>query len=131
MAYYDYQQRTIRHVQCPMKISETSATKRCTYCKNYRDSVLRSILSRLLKQQDEQQVDRCSISSSVNYPYLSTPEKIERMHNLHNALRLSKRKISDLQKDDWIENCVKLDEPTSNGLLSILQNHQTANQIFK
>ena len=127
MAYYDYQRRTIRHVQCPMKISETSATKRCTYCKNYRDSVLRSILSRLLKQQDEQQVDRCSISSSVNYRYLSTPEKIERMHNLHNALRLSKCKISNLQGrlDRIIQtDGVKLDEPTSNGLLSILQNHQ-------
>ena len=55
IAYYDYQKSTIRHVQCPLQIPQVGPTKRCTYCKNHCDKVLRSGLSRLLKQQQEGQ----------------------------------------------------------------------------
>lgn len=95
MAYYDYQQCTIRHVQCPMRIPE-SATKRCSHCKSYWVNVLHSGLSRLLKQRETQQEARCSADSHVNYRYLNTPAKVERMHKLHSVVRVSKHKISDL-----------------------------------
>ena len=133
VAYYDYQQRTIRHVQCPVKIPKIGNTKRCTCCKSHRDNVLHSSLSRLLKQGDKQQQARCSIDSHVNYRYLTTPEKVDRMHRLHNAVRVSKRKISDLQGqlDKAIKiDGVRLDECTSNGLLSVLNNHQQTSETF-
>ena len=67
IAYYDYQKSTIRHVQCPLQIPEVGPTKRCTYCKNHRDKVLRSSLSRHLKQQQEgQHENRSDISSHTN-----------------------------------------------------------------
>ena len=53
VAYYDYQQSTIRHVKCPMRIPESS-TKRCSHCKAYRVNVLHSGLSRLLKLGETQ-----------------------------------------------------------------------------
>ena len=97
--------------------------------------MLRSGLSRLLKQQEEgQHENRSEISSHTNYRYLTTPEKIQRMHSLHNAVRLSRRKISDLQcrLDRLIEvHGVKLDEQTHDGLLSIMkrsQNKSTSNK---
>ena len=137
IAYYDYQKSTIRHIQCPLQIPEVGPTKRCTYCKNHRDKVLRSGLNRLLKQQQEGQNDnRIEISSHTNYRYLNTPEKIQRMHSLRNAVRLSRRKIRDLQYrlDRLIEvNGVKLDEQTHDGLLSIMkrsQNKSTSNETF-
>lgn len=132
VAYYDYQQRTIRHVQCPVKIPKIRNTKRCTCCKNHCDNVLHSSLSRLLKQGDKQQA-RYNIDSHVNYRYLTTPEKVDRMHRLHNAVRVSKHKISDLQGqlDKAIKiDGMRLDERTSNGLLSVLNNHQQTSETF-
>ena len=108
-----------------MRIPESS-TKRCSHCKSYRVNVLHSGLSRLLKLGDTQQKARCTADSHVNYRYLSTPEKVERMHKLHSAVRVSKRKISDLQErlDRAIQkDGVRLDECTSNGLVSILNKH--------
>ena len=136
IAYYDYQKSTIRHVQCPLQIPEVGPTKRCSYCKSHRDKVLRSGLSRLLKQQQEGQENRSEISSHTNYRYLTTPEKIQRMYSLRNAVRLSKRKISDLQcrLDRLIKvDGIKLDDRTHDGLLSIMkrnQNISTSSETF-
>lgn len=49
------------------------------------------------------------------------------MHNMHNSVRLSQRKIADLQGQlaRLIQvDGVKVDEATHKGLLSILMNHQ-------
>ena len=97
IAYCNYQKSTIRHIHCLLQIPQVGLTKRCTYCKDHRDKVLHSGLSRLLKQQEGQQENRSEISSHTNYRYLNTPEKIQRMHSLHNAIRLSRHKISNLQ----------------------------------
>ena len=120
--------------QCPMRIPE-SVTKRYSHCRSYRIKVLHSGLGRLLKQGEIQQEARCTIDSHVNYRYINTPEKVERMHKLHGAVRVSKRKISDLQKqlDRAIKkDGVRLDECTSNGLMSILKKHKqnSASETF-
>ena len=127
MAYYDYQKCTIRHIQCPLKISCTSVSKRCELCRTFRDNFLRKRLGRLLNQQEGQLETRCDIYSHTNYRYLTTPEKVQRMHNMHKYVRLSKRRISDLQEqlDRLIQlNGVKVDQLTHKGLLSILKTHQ-------
>ena len=128
IAYYDYQKSTIRHIHCSVKIPPTTVSKRCDYCRAFRDNFLRKSLSRLLKSQQQGQLAaRCDVYSHTNYRYLTTPEKIQRMHNMHNSIRLSKRKISDLQGrlDRLIQvDGIKVDEATHNGLLSILMKHQ-------
>ena len=130
VAYYDYKHSTIRHVKC--LITEFDASKRCVYCKSYRETVLRSSLSRYLKRQtdtSETSKSRSDIDSHVNYRFLNTPEKMERMHKLHDALRLSKRKTLELQgKLDRVIQVddMRLDDSTSKGLLSILRNHQSS-----
>ena len=127
MAYYDYQNGIIRHIQCPLKIPPTSMSKRCDYCRDFRDNYLRKRLGRLLNQQECQLEARCDIHSHTNYRYLTTPEKIQRMHNMHDFVRLTKRKVSDLQGrlNRFIQlDGVKVDQLTHQGLLSILKKHQ-------
>ena len=68
-----------------MRIAESS-TKRCNHCKAYRVNVLHSGLSRLLKLGETQQRARCTADSHVNYRYLSTPEKVEKMHRLQSVV---------------------------------------------
>lgn len=127
VAYYDYKHSTIRHINCIL--TEVDSSKRCINCKSYRDNVLRTSLSRYLKKQADplSTSSRSDIDSHTNYRFLNTPEKIERMHKLHTALRLSKRKISELQgKLDRIIQVdgVRLDDSTSEGLLSILRDQR-------
>ena len=127
VAYYDYKHATIRHVKC--LLTEVDANKRCTYCNHYREKVLRSSLSRYLKQQTDSSIaSKSDINSHVNYRFLNTPEKILRMHKLHDALRLSKRKVAELEgKLERIiqTDGIRLDDSTSQGLKSILSNHQS------
>ena len=98
MAYYDVQNLTIRHVKCTWKIPVSDAQTKCQTCKTYRDNVLRSGLSRLLKQkEDEERSSKvCAVDSHVNYRYLTTPEKFLRMRNLHiyNGETTSKEDLS-------------------------------------
>ena len=128
MAYYDYKHSTIRHINCLP--NEVDANLRCVHCKSFRDNVLRSSLSRYLKQHDLPGISRSKsdIDSHVNYRFLSTLEKIERMHKLHDALWLSKRKINELQGrlDRIIQvDGVRLDDSATKGLLSVLKDHQS------
>ena len=88
MAYYDYQNRVIRHVQCLLKLPHISVSKQCDYCRTFRDNFLRKHLGRLLNQQESQFEVRCDIHSHANYRYLTTLEKIQRMNNIHNFVCL-------------------------------------------
>ena len=80
VAYYDASHHTIRHVLCTQRIpiSEASFSDRCSFCKKYRDNVLRSGLSRLLKQLAEgDTTKRCAIDSHVNLRYLNPAERMK------------------------------------------------------
>ena len=74
-----------------------SLVKKCQFCKKFRDNNLRSGLSKLLKQQNEKFKSNTAISSHTNYRYLSTPEKVERLKNLHTPIVAQGRKIKALQ----------------------------------
>lgn len=124
VAYYDQRCCTVRHVKCLWKLPESSSGSRCQYCKQYR-SVLRSGLNRLLKQ-DQQRTQSCDPSSHTNYRYLSTPEKIERMKNLHEVVRSKERLIQTLRKkiDHVIqEEGIEVDEAMHNDLVTIMKKH--------
>ena len=54
-------------------------------------------LSKLLRQQEQKSTPNTTISSHTNCHYLSTPEKVERLQNLHTAVVAQRRKIQALQ----------------------------------
>jgi len=122
VAYYDQECLTIRHVDCPKKLPDSWTEKRCCFCKKYRDNVLRSSLSQWHKQQN-QGCCATDTSSHVNFRYLATPEKIQRLTNLHKQLRNKDRHLAHLKSklDKMIEdNGVKVDREMHNDLLAIM-----------
>lgn len=129
VAYYDAKNLTIRHVKCIWKIPISDARTKCQACKTYRDNVLRSGLSRLLKQkEDEERSSKvCAVNSHVNYRYLTTPEKLLRMRNLHTMVRLHQKKINQLQSQ--LEKVIKshgvsVDDGLNGDLMAVAQKHQ-------
>ena len=61
-----------------------------------RENVLRCSLSRLLKQKENEN-SITEASSHVNFHYLNTPEKTERLQNLSRLLRVKEREIKALR----------------------------------
>ena len=93
VAYYDQCYCTIRHVNCHWKLQEDSRSTRYTVCKAYR-YVLKSGLKRLHVVSSNAKI---LPESHANFRYLNTPEKIERMRNMHKLLCKKDRKITRLQ----------------------------------
>ena len=48
--------------------------------------------------RQENEVDTCAVSSHVNFQYLSSPEKLQRMRNLAQLVHAKDKIISDQQK---------------------------------
>ena len=77
----------------------------------------------MMKQQQELS-NSCEASSHTNYCYLSTPEKIERMKNLHELVRSKERQIQSLQKKIDLaiqEEGIRVDSTTHSDLLAIMK----------
>lgn len=83
---------TVRASKCSMVVSGGS---KCDFCRKYR-SVLRAMQSRQKKCPPSS--EKTMTSSHVNYRYLSTPEKIQRMANLRSKVVQQKRKIALLEE---------------------------------
>ena len=79
---------TIRHSDCELVLDE-QASVRCEKCKTHR-KLLNSMLNRYQKGSPN---DRVKPSSHTNFSQLSTPEKIDRLHNLHHANRQLKQRL--------------------------------------
>lgn len=80
---------TIRTTACDT-ICLPEESDRCSSCAQYR-YILNAMLYRHRKSEVSGQcVDP---SSHTNYRYLSTPEKVERMHNLHKSARLCRKQV--------------------------------------
>ena len=125
MAYYDQRCCTIRHVQCSWKLPESASGVRCQTCVKYR-SVLRSALSKLTSQ-DQRTTTSCDPSSHTNYRYLSTPEKVERLKNLHDVVRSKERQIQYLKRkvDDIVQaEGIKVDEGLHKDLVTIMKKNK-------
>ena len=92
-------------------------------CRAYR-RVLQSASSHLTKVQDpEYFTSRCDPDSHVNYRYLDTPEKFERLRNMHRLVRKQGRQLTQLQKslNKHIKaDGVALDDDTHNDFLTIM-----------
>ena len=67
--------------------------------------------------------DRCVTDSHTNFRYLDTPEKFERMRNLHKLVHSQQKKIAQLQQtlDRYIQtDGVKVDDTTNKDLYTIM-----------
>ena len=85
---------TLRHSECEVLLSAVIEGERCIKCSDYRSS-LRSMLSREKKKQPFE--CRTHPSSHVSYKTLSSPEKLERMRQLHLLQRSTSKQLAHLQ----------------------------------
>ena len=114
---------------------EANSSSRCSVCTIYRENVLRSALNRLLKQSDENSVTETN--SHVNFCFLTTPEKMDRLQNLSKLVRCKEKQIQDLRKRlSKVTTCcgVKVGEEVHKDLVSIMdlheEQHSTDNENF-
>ena len=73
--------------------------------------------------RQEKEVDPCTASSHVNFRYLNTPEKLQRMRNLAQVVHSKDKVIADLRKKvDSVMKAegVMVDPSTHNDLLAIM-----------
>ena len=82
---------TIRHACCAVLLSPSDGV-RCTHCESHRHT-LRSLACRRVRST----VDKSDTSSHVNYRFLSTPEKEQRLRQMHSELRLISAKKERLE----------------------------------
>ena len=91
---------TIRHEECEIFVQSQSTDstnkKQCSTCKKYRQ-VLNRLLFRL-KNETHQDTDRTNPTSHTNYRFLNSPEKADRLHRLHQQVRLDHQRIARLKE---------------------------------
>ena len=61
-----------------------------------RQCFTKCIKSKLLRQTKSK--DPCAVNSRVNFRYLDTPEKLEKMTNLSRLVRVNDKQVVDLKK---------------------------------
>ena len=72
----------------------------------------------------ETRPQRSSASSHVNYRYLATPEKIDRLRKLHHRHRLAQNKLSHLEiklQEAIDQQAVTVDEETDSDIRAIME----------
>ena len=78
------------HVMCEVLVASTRQSRRCSSCSHHRNN-LRATVLRSTK-------DDCTHPSShTNYVALSTPEKAERLHRLHQEAKIARQKLDRLR----------------------------------
>lgn len=110
----------IRHVNCSLLVESTSC---CKQCKQYRNN---SLLRQLNRLNENKENDRCSVSSHVNYRFLTSEQKDERLKRLHCELRKKVRQLEMLKKT--VESlhdrsAVPLDPDTSQDLTNLMKSY--------
>lgn len=114
--------KTVRHMECQKLLPPNHPCERCSRCDSYRKT-LRTILSR---SSQEGGSDRSHPSSHANYRYLTSPEKNERLHRLHNLTRSSAKQLQRMK--DKIAKAteakgIEVDTTLQDDLLEIMSNN--------
>ena len=123
VAYHDTQSLphpTIRHSDCELVVLSSRRASRCWKCNQYRTS-LHALASR------ENNHTTSNRTSHANYRYLSTPEKIDRLHELSHENRLAMMKIKRLRSkltNIVASHGILLDESTTNDLQQVMQEEE-------
>lgn len=122
VAYFDNQFLTIRHCSCEWLLTESSADT-CLTCTNYKKNYLYSKLRSLNNQTQAKLEAACTVSSHVNYRYLDTPQKLQRMKSMHATIVKQKSQIKSLEeklRQRFHANCVAIDSEVNNGLAKLI-----------
>ena len=86
---------TVRHSECDY-LTNSNDSLRCHHCSKYR-KILHSMASRDKHSGKLSSLDnhhsKTTPSSHVNFRYLTSPEKVIRIHNLHDLQRLTKQRL--------------------------------------
>ena len=83
---------TIRHSKCEMLLNPSQ--NRCPKCVAHR----KGLHSLLIRNESGSDIDRCAPHSHVNYRFLSTPEKVDRLQRLHTLQRHTKLRLERLEQ---------------------------------
>lgn len=121
-AYYDNQFLTIHHCLCAWLLPETSDDT-CQICKNYKRSFLHSKLRSIKSRLDTEMEAACKVDSHVNYRFLDTPQKLQRLRNMHAVIVKQKSQIKSLQEKierQFHSNGVSVDDEMNDGLAKLL-----------
>lgn len=96
MAYYDELNQTIRSANCEylLPVEQAMKMKRCHPCKEYRQTLNRMLYR--VEHGRPKDTEKCHPESHTNYRYLSSPEKIARLKNLHDHARLMQQNVNRL-----------------------------------
>ena len=110
---------TVRHRNYELLVS--SAQKRCNACTTYR-TTLRSLVCKAKKSSGS--AARVHPSSHTNYRFLIGEEKDERMHFLHDKVRVAEKRVQRLKKR-LEERCERdgcsLDDETDQDIREIMK----------
>ena len=128
---YDQDHHTIRHTGCQLLISSGS---RCMQCTTYRNNSLRREANHL-KQLDKENSDPSNPSSHINYRFMTTPERNDRIRRLHDQVRVKDKSLQMMRKQAsrMIQNSgINLDADLHHDLLSVMksQSDQPGNDTF-
>ena len=108
---------TIRHTKCDLIIESDYIHVRCTQCSTYRKTL------QTLRQANADKCDRTAPDSRVNYRYLSTPEKHNRLQRLHHLQRCTKLKVERMRQKLALaikQGSIEVDESTHSDLQEIV-----------
>ena len=108
-----------------VRLSWLSKENRCGRCTDYRKTLL--ALVRQAKDVPETRPQRCSASRHVNYRYLATLEKIDRLQKLHHRHRLAQKKLSHLKimlQEAIDQQAVTVDEEIDSDIRAIMEEEE-------
>ena len=112
---------TIRHSKCDILV--LSGTLRCANCFDYRKDLHTMSRHAILGQSTE----KAAIKSHANYRYLSTPEKLLRMKNLHHDNRVAHMRLRRLEvrlRQAIEDNGVSLDADVTDDLHNVMESEE-------
>ena len=122
MAYEDKETLnlpTIRHRDCELLLPHVSSGSRCSSCTTYRKT-LRSLSSRHTSKEQS----HFDISSHINYRFLTTPEKDQRLRELHSQHRNTTKRMKRVQDKLAVaieEKGISVDESMHGDLRQIME----------
>ena len=113
---------TIRHSKCKLLLPDSNSGSRCEACVKYRKT-LRTLSSRHTKESPPHtSADDCH--SHVNYRYMCSPEKEQRLHKLHIQYRNVSKQLQRLRHKLTIvieEQGISVDESMHGDLRQIME----------
>ena len=120
---------TIRHSECELLLPYINSGSRCSACIKYMKT-LRSLCSRHTKQSELGLSRMTSADSHVNYRYLRTPEKEQRLRELHSQHRNTSKQMQRVQHRLAVaikEEGISVDESMHGDLRQIME--KCANKV--